>query len=312
MIKCELCRRYFEAITNSHLKAKHDGMTLREYERMFPNAPLLDSRIETLQSSRISEGLQRYYQVFAGNWTGKRHTETSKLKMSETKLGQQSWIRDSEYCREQSERMSGRFVGEETRQRISDSWKVGYKERCKAISKTKEGLQSGENPDERSERRRQEWTDPEIRARRSASIREAWEDPELRARRSREMKELWRNPAFRKMTLEAQAEGKEKRLTEGELVLMLWVKEYLPSEWITNVLVGKSVAGMIPDFLNEDRKQVIEMFGTFYHDDTWFPNRKSEEETIEAYKIAGYDCIVIWGDEVYVKNLALDKLRKFM
>lgn len=63
-----------------------------------------------------------------------------------------------------------------------------------------------------------------------------------------------------------------------------------------------------PDFIVRPvnkTKQVIEIFGRYWH------KPEEEAELIEKYRQAGYDCLVLWEDEVY-KETYQDKLRTFL
>ena len=51
MIRCELCHRNFEEVTWGHLKFSHGGMTLFEYEKLFPEAPLMSPELKAKHST---------------------------------------------------------------------------------------------------------------------------------------------------------------------------------------------------------------------------------------------------------------------
>lgn len=54
-----------------------------------------------------------------------------------------------------------------------------------------------------------------------------------------------------------------------------------------------------PDFVWRDRRKVIEVFGRYWHEE--FPKCsrvKAEDEIKEACKTNGYECLIIWDDEM--------------
>lgn len=56
-----------------------------------------------------------------------------------------------------------------------------------------------------------------------------------------------------------------------------------------------------PDFFNEDTKEIVEVFGTYWHRDMPLPEGKKHqtpEEVITWYAEVGWSCNVIWENEV--------------
>ena len=47
-----------------------------------------------------------------------------------------------------------------------------------------------------------------------------------------------------------------------------------------------------PDFINEHDKKIIEVFGRYWH------RNDNPDEVISEYKKAGWDCLIIWDDEI--------------
>ncbi len=66
----------------------------------------------------------------------------------------------------------------------------------------------------------------------------------------------------------------------------------------------------IPDYVNHEDKKIIEVFGTYWHRDRILyegQRHETEEEVIQWYQEQGWDCRVIWEDEVeeFKENLWL-------
>ena len=63
-----------------------------------------------------------------------------------------------------------------------------------------------------------------------------------------------------------------------------------------------------PDFLGTDgRKQVIEMFGLWWHDLSIHPNRPTN------YEKYGFTCLILWEDEVWCDvEGVVEKVRTFI
>ena len=78
---------------------------------------------------------------------------------------------------------------------------------------------------------------------------------------------------------------------------------------------GAVVGSFVPDFLNEDEKKIVEVFGRVFHDPersfhtvSW--NRTEIGRTAE-YKKLGYDCLILWDDELETDNL-FDNINSFL
>ncbi len=64
-----------------------------------------------------------------------------------------------------------------------------------------------------------------------------------------------------------------------------------------------------PDFLSEDPKHIIEMFGNYWHN---LPEIKiKDEERLRTYKSYGYKTLVIWDYELKNPDNVIDKIRGF-
>ena len=110
------------------------------------------------------------------------------------------------------------------------------------------------------------------------------------------MKANWRDPDFARRMVESW----NRKPNETELQLQSVLDAYFPDEW-DYVGDGQVVlGGRIPDFINIDgKKQIIEVFGVYWHDPDLFPNRPSEVELIVHYKLFGFDCLVLWEYDVW-------------
>lgn len=60
------------------------------------------------------------------------------------------------------------------------------------------------------------------------------------------------------------------------------------------------VGGKSPDFINQDRKKIIEFFGIYWHGEERTGQKKEEHERnrIEHFLKYGYDTLIIWEDEL--------------
>ena len=131
----------------------------------------------------------------------------------------------------------------------------------------------------------------EGRAEKTAATRANWTDQQ-RAELSRKMSEAKRQEWAR-----AKAEGRRrnrhygtrKRTSRHELALV----PYMAAMGFLHD-TGKRIGQKIPDFVNENTKQVYEYFGTYWH-----PDRDEERRTVEHYRKYGWGCVVLWETDLF-------------
>lgn len=78
---------------------------------------------------------------------------------------------------------------------------------------------------------------------------------------------------------------------------------------------GVTLGGLIPDWINVNgKKQVIELFGEYWHDGKRRKVRwKSTEFGRKAvYSQLGFECLIIWTNELKSPNEVIDKIRSFV
>jgi len=96
------------------------------------------------------------------------------------------------------------------------------------------------------------------------------------------------------------ANGAKKTPTIPEQKIIEIVSEHFPDfKYNGNGELSVVLAGMIPDFINTNgRKQVIEVFGDYYHGKICKNWKNSELGKKMAYNSLGYKCLVIWEREI--------------
>ena len=118
-VKCEICGKEFQKITNSHLK-KHD-ITINEYMEQFPDAFL------------ITESCRKKFSGENNGMYGKHQSEESKQKSREAHLGKISSLRGRHLTKEHKQKLRevnlGKKASEDTKQLMSDNH-VGMKGKC--------------------------------------------------------------------------------------------------------------------------------------------------------------------------------------
>ena len=212
--------------------------------------------------------------------------------------------------------LEGRVVSEETRQKLSESNKgntsaLGFRQ----TEEAKQRMSESKKGREVSEETRQKLSasllgrvaSEETKRQRSESQKELWRDSEYARMMSEVHKENWKNPEFARRMVEAQ----NRKPNGPELQLLSVLSKHFPDEW---KYVGDGtfwLEGKNPDFMNVNgEKQVIEIFGYYWHDPGYFPSRMSEEELIAHYREYGFNCIVFWEFDVYNEEEVVERMRE--
>lgn len=96
------------------------------------------------------------------------------------------------------------------------------------------------------------------------------------------------------------ANGANKAPTIPEQRIIEIVGKYLPDfKYNGNGQLGVVLGGMIPDFVNTNgKKQVIEVFGDYYHGKLCKNWKNSELGKTMAYNSIGYDCLILWEHDI--------------
>ena len=102
------------------------------------------------------------------------------------------------------------------------------------------------------------------------------------------------------------AMARRKKPTMPEQRIKAILDRHFPEfKYNGNANLGVVLGSMIPDFVNTNgKKQVIEVFGDYYHGklcNTW---KNSELGKKMAYNSIGYKCLVLWEHEIKIKTEA--------
>ena len=79
------------------------------------------------------------------------------------------------------------------------------------------------------------------------------------------------------------------------------------------------VGGKNPDFINEEKKLIIEFFGDYWHGKSWRQDKHKDFSTneehahkrIEHFRKNGYSCLIIWEHELKDIMVLKEKIECF-
>ncbi len=97
-----------------------------------------------------------------------------------------------------------------------------------------------------------------------------------------------------------------------ELYLDCLLQNYFPDEWD---YVGDGqviINGLCPDFINcNGKKQIIEIFGDYWHNRKNMKYYQTEEGRKEAFAKFGFSTLIIWESELINEQMIIEKIRGF-
>lgn len=151
---------------------------------------------------------------------------------------------------------------------------------------------------------------------RSQNSKQLWKKPEFKEKMGQIQKALWKCPKHREKMRKAQIQGLHLKPTKPEQRLIQIVeKERLPFRYSGD---GTFILDTLnPDFVSTNgSKKVIEIFGRTFHD----PDETFKEEIpwhqqywgrIARCAQLGYDCLILWDDELEDEQKLVEKIRRF-
>jgi len=288
---------------NKETKRKISG-ALTKYYAENPVSEETRQKLGRIWSGRTHT--EKSKQLVSESLTGFRHTEETRKRMSELALlrfsdpnerqklcnahvGMTGKAHSEETKREMSESQLRRFADPEERRKITH---LHTEEAKKRMSETKLGHEVSQ----------------ETRELIAQALIGHARSKESRKMQSETMIEKWKDPEYQ----QEWAEGMNSKPNEPELQLQSVLDTHFPGEW---KYVGDGqfrLGGKNPDFMNvNSKKQVIEIFGVYWHDSDYFPNRPTEEELIAHYEEYGFDCLVFWEFDVYNEEEAVERVRTY-
>ena len=127
-------------------------------------------------------------------------------------------------------------------------------------------------------------------------VKELWQKPEYIEAHRLASKKLWQDLKYVRKTLA----GVAQKPTHPEERLDGILQSNLPEfQYNGDGRLGIVLAGLVPDFPNVNgKKQIIEVFGDYWHRLKKSKWHQTELGRIMAYNSVGWDCLIIWEHEL--------------
>ena len=163
------------------------------------------------------------------------------------------------------------------------------------------------------QRQKMLWQNESFRSRLIATFN----SPEGKVKRATAAKKraavLWGNPEYKRIMLKKLAMGQHRKPNHPEQMLDIILTKYFPNNWKYTGDGFITIGPYMPDFTNcNGKKQVIELFGDYWHVKGIKRWHQTELGRIMAYNSLGFECLIIWQHELEDEDAIVNKVRKFM
>jgi len=149
------------------------------------------------------------------------------------------------------------------------------------------------------------WEDPELRSwRRNLSL-EMWQDPEFHEKMVDIHQARWANPEWASQQIRKMNSAQHIRPTQPELELAQLLEDNGYSDYEYTGDRSLWIDRRNPDFTWSEENKIIEMFGSYWHDESEIKPRT------EHFAEHGYDTLIVWDYELDDTETLLTKLEKF-
>lgn len=181
----------------------------------------------------------------------------------------------------------GQHHTEESKKKIREASRNMSLSTRKKIGEASRGRHQTEEAKKKiGEKNKRKTRSPELRQR----LREANKNPsaDLRKRNSEAHKKLWKDSEYVKKQMASRLVSQNK----AEKTLQGILDRNFPGQWR---FVGDGrviINGKCPDFINEKKKFIIELFGDYWH------KLEEVEPRIKFFENYGYKTLIIWEHEL--------------
>jgi len=125
----------------------------------------------------------------------------------------------------------------------------------------------------------------------------------------------WSNSEFRDKTVRAIMKGNgASGPNKKELSLIKYSQIACGNDYKFTGNGEVVFGGRCPDFINiNGQKKIMELFGDYWHGEKRTGRTKEQEEDLKKshYKKYGYDCLIIWENELKFPEQVIEKIKNF-
>jgi hypothetical protein len=124
----------------------------------------------------------------------------------------------------------------------------------------------------------------------------------------------WANPDYKENTVKKMIKASHIHPNNQEIFTDNLIQTSRPTDFIYSGAGEIIIGGKNPDWFNVNgKKQVIELFGDWWHGEKFTGRIKEQEEEFykSHYDKYGYDCLIIWEYELKYPDKVRERIRSF-
>jgi hypothetical protein len=151
---------------------------------------------------------------------------------------------------------------------------------------------------------------PETKENNSKKSKDRWQNIEYKEKLKKKHKENWQNNEYAKRMFAAR----DLKPNKTENFMDSLVQQARSTDFIYSGDGKIFIAGKVPDWFNVNgKKQIIELFGDYYHSEkfTGRTNKQEEKQRKDHFSKYGYDCLIIWEHELKEPDKVINKIKNF-
>jgi hypothetical protein len=114
----------------------------------------------------------------------------------------------------------------------------------------------------------------------------------------KKLKQLFQNPKWKSWWLKRSINAHAVKPNKLETKLIVIIEKCgFPLTYVGDGQV--TIGGKCPDFIESNGgKKIVEVFGEYWHKRSNMPWHQTQEGTLKVYRQYGYDCLILWENEV--------------
>lgn len=237
-------------------------------------------------------------------------------RMSQKRKGRTPWNKGKHLTEKTKEKLSKALKGRSAWNK-GKHWSIEIRRKIKAKAKEREKRYKKQGRHPNQGRHRSKEVREKIARKVGIISKKIWRDPRRRAEASMRGKILWSNPRYKKRVVQKIRKALWKKPTQPEQKVIEIIQLHgFPFHYVGD---GEAIiGGLNPDFIhNNGEKKIIEVFGRVFHDPEItfkgkIPWHQQYFGRMACYAQFGYDCLILWDDELGDEVNIVEKIRGFI
>ena len=331
-----LCSKEFKHVNHNHLKYRHKGMTISEYQKLFPDIPTLDTQpithtIVCPNCGKTKTFKKAFKSLYKNKFCNRSCAATyyDKLRWADPNMREKiiEGIKQDHSRPEKKAKIQEmwtpekRKIASEKAKKLWEDPEYVQKVTCNLSQLAKE---LWADPTHRAkmleifnreafteacaQRTLERWADPTYYENTVASMKDAalkrWANPDFYEKMCLIVQERWTDPVWAEQQVQKMMAGQRVLPTKPELELF----SLLNSKGYRYVYTGDRglfIGGKNPDFIWPERRLIVECFGAYWHDEDEIESRTKH------FVNYGFETLIIWDYELDNIEQLLVRLKEF-